>query len=112
MLGEMLAFFGTYSRTLLFTSSVAWRREKSPFLLLYGAIVLVDKLLSRGFRFLKHWGVRGLLVGAGVAPWRYGTFLDAMTERLLLRRSGYWLRLRPRPAPRLLHRPRLGRPGR
>lgn len=87
MLGGMLAFLGTYARTFLVTFSVA-AAGGITFLLLSGAIVMVDNLLSRGFRFLKHWGVRGLLVGAGVAPWRYGTFLDAMTERLLLRRSG------------------------
>jgi hypothetical protein len=56
--------------------------------LYFGTICLVEYLISRGLRFIRHWGVRGLLVGVGVAPWRYGAFLDAMTERLLLRRSG------------------------
>ena len=50
--------------------------------------LLVAGKFDSGSQFLQHWGVRGLLVAAGVAPWRYGAFLDAMTERLLLRRSG------------------------
>jgi hypothetical protein len=53
-----------------------------------GIISLLYDLIFGGLRLLRHWSVRGLLVGAGVAPWRYGAFLDAMTERLLLRRSG------------------------
>ena len=37
---------------------------------------------------MQHYVVRALLVRAKVAPWRYDQFLDAMVQRLLLRRSG------------------------
>jgi hypothetical protein len=36
----------------------------------------------------QHLAVRALLFITGAAPWRYGLFLEAMAERLLLRRSG------------------------
>jgi hypothetical protein len=36
----------------------------------------------------RHYLARFRLVRAGVIPWRYQTFLDAMTERTLLYRSG------------------------
>jgi hypothetical protein len=36
----------------------------------------------------QHLAVRGSLVATGAAPWRYVSFLEAMAERLLLRRSG------------------------
>jgi hypothetical protein len=32
--------------------------------------------------------MRAFLVRARVAPWRYDAFLEAMVQRLLLRRSG------------------------
>ena len=37
---------------------------------------------------LQHYLVRAWLVGESVAPWRYKRFLEAMAQRLLLRRSG------------------------
>jgi hypothetical protein len=37
---------------------------------------------------LAHYLVRLLLVRAGAVPWRYRQFLEAMTDRQLLRRSG------------------------
>jgi len=36
----------------------------------------------------RHYAARVTLTRAGVIPWRFGTFLDAMTERTLLHRSG------------------------
>jgi hypothetical protein len=41
-----------------------------------------------GWACVLHYLTRFKLVRAGVAPWRYGSFLEAMAERLLLRRSG------------------------
>jgi eukaryotic-like serine/threonine-protein kinase len=37
---------------------------------------------------LQHYVVRAWLAHGRVAPWRYGRFLEAMSQRLLLRRSG------------------------
>ncbi len=45
-------------------------------------------LVFGGAACLQHYRVRASLVRAKVAPRRYGQFLEAMTERLLLRRSG------------------------
>jgi hypothetical protein len=54
-----------------------------------GLIVgLAVGLVFGGAACVQHYRVRAALVRAGVAPWRYGGFLDAMTKRLLLRRSG------------------------
>jgi hypothetical protein len=36
----------------------------------------------------QHYAVRAALVVTRSAPWRYGAFLEAMAEHLLLRRSG------------------------
>jgi hypothetical protein len=36
----------------------------------------------------QHYVMRAFLVRARVAPWRYDAFLEAMVQRLLLRRSG------------------------
>jgi MFS family permease len=54
-----------------------------------GLIVgLAVGLVFGGAACLQHYRVRASLVRARVAPWRYGRFLEAMTQRLLLRRSG------------------------
>jgi GTPase SAR1 family protein len=45
-------------------------------------------LIAGGFKFLSHFVFRYLMVMSGAGPWRYKAFLDAMTERLLLRRVG------------------------
>jgi hypothetical protein len=52
-----------------------------PFALLVG-------LVFGGIAWLRHYVVRAWLTRTGVAPWRYGSFLEAMTQRSLLRRSG------------------------
>ena len=44
--------------------------------------------LFGGAACLQHYTVRALLVRQGMAPWQYGSFLEAMAQRLLLRRSG------------------------
>jgi hypothetical protein len=72
-----------------------------PFGLLFGSLAgLVSGLVvglwfglwfgltAGGFRFLQNYTLRVLLARAGVAPMRYETFLDAMTERLLLHHNG------------------------
>ena len=41
-----------------------------------------------GAACVQHYVVRAWLVRARSAPWQYGRFLEAMTQRLLLRRSG------------------------
>jgi hypothetical protein len=43
---------------------------------------------SGGEVWLQHYAVRAALARSGAAPWRLESFLDAMAERLLLRRSG------------------------
>lgn len=48
---------------------------------------LIAGLLYGGRACLQHYTVRAALVRANAGPWRYGQFLDAMTHRLLLRRS-------------------------
>ena len=45
-------------------------------------------LVFGGAACLQHYRVRASLVRARVAPWRYGRFLEAMAERVLLRRTG------------------------
>jgi hypothetical protein len=45
-------------------------------------------LMFGGAACLQHYVIRGWLVRNSIAPWRYGPFLDAMAQRLLLRRSG------------------------
>jgi len=52
------------------------------------AVGLVVGLVVGGDACLQHYAVRAQLTRTGAAPWRYGSFLDAMTERLLLRRAG------------------------
>jgi hypothetical protein len=37
---------------------------------------------------VRHYAARALLARVGAAPWRYASFLQATTDRLLLRRSG------------------------
>lgn len=41
-----------------------------------------------GAACVQHYVVRAWLVRVRSAPWQYGRFLEAMTQRLLLRRSG------------------------
>lgn len=41
-----------------------------------------------GDALIRHYAVRAGLTRARAAPWRYGSFLEAMTQRLLLRRAG------------------------
>lgn len=45
-------------------------------------------MLFEGAICVQHYTLRWALARAGDAPWRYEPFLDAMAERLLLRRSG------------------------
>jgi hypothetical protein len=45
-------------------------------------------LMFGGDACLQHYLLRAWLVGDRVAPWRYKRFLEAMAQRLLLRRSG------------------------
>lgn len=49
---------------------------------------LIVGLLFGGAAVMQHYVVRAFLVRAMVAPWRYDAFLEAMVQRLLLRRSG------------------------
>lgn len=49
---------------------------------------LTIALMFGGGACLQHYVVRAWLAREMVAPWRYGRFLEAMTNRLLLRRSG------------------------
>jgi hypothetical protein len=52
------------------------------------AIGLVTETHTGISACLQHYAVRAELVHAKIAPWRYGSFLEAMTYRLLLRRNG------------------------
>lgn len=45
-------------------------------------------LIFGGNACLQHYLVRAWLAGDRVAPWRYKRFLEAMAQRLLVRRSG------------------------
>jgi len=56
------------------------------FLIAVPAALLVG-LSFGGGAYVVHYVVRALLVRAGSCPWKYGQFLEAMTERLLLQRS-------------------------
>jgi hypothetical protein len=49
---------------------------------------VVVGLVFGGDACVQHYVVRAALVREGLAPWHYGPFLEAMAERLLLRRSG------------------------
>jgi hypothetical protein len=53
--------------------------------LLFGLLI---GMFFGGLTLATHFAVRALLVRSDAAPWRYEAFLDAMTERLILRRSG------------------------
>jgi NACHT domain len=54
--------------------------------LLYGMVVA--GLVYGGAACLQHYVIRAALVHEKAEPWQYGEFLEAMTQRLLLRRSG------------------------
>ena len=43
---------------------------------------------GRSDTWVTHYAVQAGLTRVGAGPWRYGSFLEAMTQRLLLRRSG------------------------
>jgi eukaryotic-like serine/threonine-protein kinase len=49
---------------------------------------LTVAMVFGGAACLQHYVLRAWLVREGVAPWQYGPFLEAMAQRLLLRRSG------------------------
>jgi hypothetical protein len=49
---------------------------------------LTVALVFGGAACLQHYVVRAWLVRERIAPWQYGLFLEAMAQRLLLRRSG------------------------
>ena len=49
---------------------------------------LTVAMVFGGAACLQHYVVRAWLVREGIAPWQYGPFLEAMAQRLLLRRSG------------------------
>jgi hypothetical protein len=49
---------------------------------------LTVAMVFGGAACLQHFVVRAWLAREGTAPWRYGPFLGAMAQRLLLRRSG------------------------
>jgi len=49
---------------------------------------LAFALVFGGDAWVYHYAVRAALSRANAAPWRYGAFLEAMAERLLLHRSG------------------------
>jgi eukaryotic-like serine/threonine-protein kinase len=49
---------------------------------------LTVAMVFGGAACLQHFVVRAWLAREGIAPWRYGPFLEAMAQRLLIRRSG------------------------
>ena len=49
---------------------------------------LTVAMVFGGAACLQHYVVRAWLVRDKIAPWQYGPFLEAMAQRLLLRRSG------------------------
>jgi len=49
---------------------------------------LAVAMMFGGTVCLHHYAVRAVMVLEGIAPWRYRSFLDAMTHRLLIRQSG------------------------
>jgi DNA polymerase III delta prime subunit len=49
---------------------------------------LTVAMVFGGAACLQHFIVRAWLAREGIAPWRYGPFLEAMAQRLLLRRGG------------------------
>lgn len=51
-------------------------------------LALVIGLAFGGDACIRHYAVRAWLPPAGAGPWEYESFLEAMTQRLLLRRSG------------------------
>jgi hypothetical protein len=52
------------------------------------AVGLAVGLGSGGAACLQHYAIRTALAYARVAPWRYGQYLEAMAQRLLLARGG------------------------
>jgi hypothetical protein len=61
---------------------------KAPFLILGIAFGAMFALGFGGWGFMQHYAVRLLLARSGCMPLRYASFLDAMTERQLVRRAG------------------------
>lgn len=57
-------------------------------LIAFLAVGVPMALIYGGDAWLQHYRVRAALVIAGAAPWDYEAFLEAMTQRLLLRRVG------------------------
>ena len=51
-------------------------------------LALIAAMIFGGSAYLMHYAVLALLKRAGATPPSYGSFLEAMNERLLLRRSG------------------------
>jgi len=66
----------------------AWGPPRLSLLELQLPLGLLLALVFGGGTWLRHYAVRAMLAKAGAAPWRYQSFLDAMADRLLLRRSG------------------------
>jgi len=62
--------------------------KRAPFLTLGIAFGALFALGFGGWGFIQHYAVRVLLTRSGCTPLRYTSFLDAMTERQLLRRVG------------------------
>jgi eukaryotic-like serine/threonine-protein kinase len=52
------------------------------------AFAVASALMFGGAACVQHYVVRTWLVRRSIAPWHYGSFLEAMAQRLLLRRSG------------------------
>jgi hypothetical protein len=70
-----------------------WLTARSPAAVIYAlnwavALGLGAAMTFGGTACVRHYAARALLARAGAAPWRYASFLQAMTDRLLLRRSG------------------------
>ena len=74
----------SFLSSAVFVPSVKWQAGVTSFLL----FSYLGVLSFGGYAFLLNRSVRAKLRQAGIAPRHYETFLDAMAERLILRRSG------------------------
>lgn len=96
-LGWLLALAGIVLMTVVvlavWATPLGWllavRRRALPAGLGFGLVIgATIAIVFGGTACVQHYVVRAWLVRARSAPWQYGRFLEAMTRRLLLRRSG------------------------
>ena len=74
--------------TMLVAGLAGWLQYGVEGALVAPPLGLIAGLGLGGWGFIRHYAVRVRLAREGSAPWRYSSFLEAMTQRHLLYRTG------------------------